>query len=175
MNENKKGEAIVLGELKKEKSSKPVFVFLVLVAIIAMLWFMPQIQDYFNQGTGTIPELYRSTIGRLINGEEYVEEEEDTTPVVEEPILLAEGVTLNKLVITISNISIAEGKINYTITSKTDINLDNGNYNIEIYNSNKELLGKVKLTGTASTTADTRTVDLSFTAQSESYYLKLTN
>lgn len=170
MNGNQKGEPIVLGELKKEKSSKPVFVFIVLAAIIAMLWYMPQIQDYFNMGTGTLPELYRSTLGKLINGEDAYEEEIEV--VQDEPVLLNTNTTLTKLVITISNMSIADNKFTYTITSKVDLNLDNGNYIVEIFNANKESLGTLKLSGEVTSTPSIKTQDVSLKSTSKTYYIR---
>ena len=56
-------EPIILGTLKKEKASKPLFVFIVLILVIGTCFALPYIQDYLTNGEGPIVDLYNKVIG----------------------------------------------------------------------------------------------------------------
>ena len=58
--ENNNNEPIVLGTLKKEKSSKPVFVFIVLGILIASVFAIPYVEDYL-QDPNTLIEIGRAS------------------------------------------------------------------------------------------------------------------
>lgn len=66
----KQEEPIILGELKKEKSSKPIFVFIVFALIIAVAFGLPYIKDYFATSNSGIAKFYNTYIGKYFLDEE---------------------------------------------------------------------------------------------------------
>ncbi len=170
-------EPIVLGELKKEKSSKPLFVLFGFALLIGTIFYLPDIQRYLYYGEGVIPNFYRS-----IAGEEEIDDmiiNKPTTTTTTTTAAVDDGLTqlrLDKVFNTgdvyLSEIKIADNIISYKISAKSSINLDNNFYYLEIYDENKTLLGTVKLSGNAGSASSKKSQDLSFNANSSKYYLK---
>ena len=174
MNPNN-NDPIVLGELKKEKSSKPLFVFLVFALVLGTCFGLPYIQDYLVNGEGPIVDFYNNLMG---NNDDYFEENTTTTTTtaIDDGLTLLKSDTLLNIdKIYIENISINGNSISFKIMARNSTNLDLAFYYLEIYDNNKSLLGKIKLTGYASSASKVITENLSFNANSVNYYLKLIN
>ena len=160
------GNAYTLGELKKEKASKPFFVFLVLALFISLLYFMPDIQEYFTEGSGSIVDIYNDTIGKLIPREEKeFTFNRDLTKKKKDTMISLDD-------ITITNIVIESDKIIYSISSTNEKNLDEANYYLEVYDQNQSKINEIKLSGIVSSEPLIKMNELSFPS-SLVYYVKL--
>ncbi len=151
---NNHNEPVVLGTLRKEKSSKPVFVFIVFTIILGVCFGLPYLEDYFGNPN--------SFLGSIFNPSS--EEKVEQNPVTEDTLLsLNENTTLSFRGIAVSNTILKDNKITYDIKSYTNnsINLDEKNYYLEIYNATNKLLKQIKLTGNIGSTA--KTVEHNFT------------
>ncbi|MDD4188174.1 MAG: hypothetical protein PHX04_05420 [Bacilli bacterium] len=163
-------EPIVLGTLKKEKSSKPIFVFIVLGILIATVFSFPYIEDYVKSPDNFIGKIYTSIFGE----EEIIEEDN----VIEEDSLfiLNSQTNINIYNINLTSISLNNNIITYNLKAiNNTLNLDNNNYFLEIYGSNKNLLERIKLTGNLTNKIEERTFtfhDLKFNSGT-SYYGKI--
>lgn len=144
--ENNSNEPIVLGTLRKEKSSKPIFVFFVLALILGTTFALPYIQKYVNDPNTFLGELYykyfktpEPSQNPIINNEEDLH-------------LLNEETTINYRTILLSNITLDNKMISYNLKVRaSSLNLNDGNYYLEIYGSAKNLMERVKLTGNLTT------------------------
>src|SRR5574344_1640594 len=58
-------EPVVLGELKKEKSSKPIFVILCFALLLGTCFGLPYIKNYLNTEDNSFTRFYRSIFGSL--------------------------------------------------------------------------------------------------------------
>lgn len=168
--ENNNNEPIVLGTLKKEKSSKPVFVFIVLGILIASVFAIPYVEDYLQDPDTLIGKIYTS-----IFGEEEIDEEE--TIISEDSLFILNNQTnINFNNLNLTNISLSNQTITYNLKARNNIlNLDDDNYYLEIYGSNKNLLERIKLSGNLTSSLEERTFtfhDLRFNS-GISYYGKL--
>ena len=185
MNQDNKNnnEPIILGELKKEKSSKPLFVILVFILVIGTCFYLLNIQYYLINGEGTIPNFYHKLVGNEDEEEEEIITKPTsttttttTTKVVNEKLTLVKKDTiLNIDNIYLENISINNNTLSYKITSRIDINLDKSFYFLEIYDSNENLLDTIKLSGTSSTASRVKNIELSFNTNESKYYVRLFN
>lgn len=158
-------DAIVLGELKKEKSSKPLFVIIVFLLVLGTCFGLPYLEKYFNgeEEGYYLNDSYTTTTTT-------VRQIDDGLTLLKNDTILIDD---NKLFL--ENISIANNTISYKITAKASENLDLAFYYLEIYDNSKVLLGKVKLTGYVGTISNNRNITLSFNTNSSEYYLKLIN
>lgn len=168
--ENNNNEPIILGTLKKEKSSKPVFVFIVLGILIASVFAIPYVEDYLQDPDTLIGKIYTS-----IFGEEEIDEEE--TIISEDSLFILNNQTnINFNNLNLTNISLSNQTITYNLKARNNIlNLDDDNYYLEIYGSNKNLLERIKLSGNLTSSLEERTFtfhDLRFNS-GISYYGKL--
>ncbi|MFA6777781.1 MAG: hypothetical protein WCR80_05010 [Bacilli bacterium] len=167
--ENNNNEPIVLGTLKKEKSSKPIFVFIVLGIIIASVFALPYVEDYVKTSDNFIGKIYTSIFGE----EEIIEEE--TIP-TDSHFILNNQTNINLYNINLTNINLNNNTITYNLKAVSNtINLDEDNYFLEIYGSNKNLLERIKLTGNLTNNIEERTFtfqDLKFNS-STNYYGKI--
>lgn len=150
--ENNNNEPIVLGTLKKDKSSKPVFVFIVLGILIASVFAIPYVEDYLQDPDTLIGKIYHQ-----IFGEEKIDEEETIIPKDSLFILNNQtNIKFNNLHLT--NISLNDQTITYNLkTLNNTLDLDNNNYYLEIYGSNKNLLERIKLSGNLTSSLEERT------------------
>lgn len=168
--ENNNNEPIVLGTLKKEKSSKPVFVFIVLGILIASVFAIPYVEDYLQDPNTLIGKIYHQ-----IFGEEEIDTNETIIP--EDSLFILNNQTnINYNNLNLTNITLSNQTITYNLKARNNIlNLDNNNYYLEIYGSNKNLLEKIKLSGNLTSNLEERTFtfqDLRFNS-GISYYGKL--
>ncbi len=155
-------EPIVLGELKKEKSSKPLFVAIVFILVLGTCFGLPYLEKYFN----------KEEEGYYLNDNNPTR---TTTKTDTSLTLLEKDAILTDEKIFIENIKISNNKISYKITAKASDNLSLKFYYLEIYDINQKLLGKIKLTGYVGSASNNKTDDLSFKTNSSGYYLKLIN
>ena len=155
-------EPIVLGELKKEKSSKPLFVAIVFILVLGTCFGLPYLEKYFN----------KEEEGYYLNDNNPAR---TTTKTDTSLTLLEKDAILTDEKIFIENIKISNNKISYKITAKASDNLSLKFYYLEIYDINQKLLGKIKLTGYVGSASNNKTDDLSFKTNSSDYYLKLIN
>lgn len=155
-------EPIVLGELKKEKSSKPLFVAIVFILVLGTCFGLPYLEKYFN----------KEEEGYYLNDNNPTI---TTTKTDTSLTLLEKDAILTDEKIFIENIKISNNKISYKITAKASDNLSLKFYYLEIYDINQKLLGKIKLTGYVGSASNNKTDDLSFKTNSSGYYLKLIN
>ena len=208
---NNSKEPIVLGELKKEKSSKPFFAFLVFALVLSICFALPYIVDYINNENTTITETIKNLINTYItkeddeaktidnNSSNHSTEETNTnidsnsteennepsnsneTDIIDNQsslnnlVLLNSSTILNIDNIFLDNISISNNNIYYRISARSEINLDENNYVLEIYNENKEYLGNIKLSGYARTSSQEITIESTFSLSATNYYVRLVN
>ena len=158
-------EPMILGELKKEKSSKPLFVFIVFALVLGTCFGLPYLEKYLN----------KEEEGYYFN--ENFTTTTTTTPQIDDGLTILKKDTVlsvdNKLFL--ENITINNDTISYKITAKSAENLDLAFYYLEIYDNTKTLLGKNKLTGYVGTASNNKNEKLAFNANSSDYYLKLIN
>ena len=185
MNSNN-NEPIVLGELKKEKSSKPFFVFLVFALVLATCFGLPYIQDYLVNGEGPIVDFYNKLTGNEVvsennnnisNNNSNNDNNSQTTTtktikVDESLTLLKSDTTLNLDNVYLQDISIVDKSVSYKIMASSSMNLDEMSYYLEIYDNNGVFLGRIKLYGNIGTISITQTSPIEFNTFS-SYYVKL--
>ena len=65
-NNNNSNEPIILGTLKKEKSSKPLFVLIVFIFILGICFLLPSISDYMANNDNAITRFYNNYISGII-------------------------------------------------------------------------------------------------------------
>ncbi|MDD4406773.1 MAG: hypothetical protein PHF30_01895 [Bacilli bacterium] len=140
MDNNNSSEPIILGKLRKEKSSKPIFVFLVFVLIIGITFGLPYIQKYAKNPNTIVGAIY----GKFFEVDDSKEEDKTITRHT-----LNENTSIDFNNIILSNVKINNNKVFYDLVNKTNntIILDSTNYYFNIYNSENELLKSIKLTG----------------------------
>ena len=148
-------EPVVLGELKKEKSSKPIFVLVVFVLILGTLFGLPYLQDNLSDTT--------NFLGRLFNqffGEEEVRDPE--TIITKDTIVsLSPSTVISYDNIRLSRINLDGNTMTYFIqTTGESIQLDTLPIYLEIYGANENLLRRSKLTGLI--TNEGNTIEVNF-------------
>ena len=180
---NSNNEPIVLGELKKEKSSKPFFVFLVFALVLATCFGLPYIQDYLANGEGPIVDFYNKLTGNEVvkenNNSTNQNNQTTTTTTTTKTIKIDESLTLLKSDTTLNldnvylqNISIVDKSVSYKIMASTSMNLDEMSYYLEIYDNNGIFLGRIKLNGNIGPASTIQTSSTEFNTSS-SYYVKI--
>ncbi len=65
----KPNDAIVLGTLKKEKSSKPIFVLIVFALLIATVFMLPNIKKYMATNDNTITRFYNNYLKSFLEND----------------------------------------------------------------------------------------------------------
>lgn len=151
MNNN---EPIVLGQVKKGKTGKPLLVLIIFLFIGAFLILLPLVNNYF-EGYDII-ELIKD--GELIsfiqNHEQYVnnsKEEKDTSTTTtnskknEVPVLINPKTVIEYNNFTINNFDLSQTNIEYTINTTTNINFDKSNYYLILTKDLEKIT--IKLTG----------------------------
>lgn len=161
---NGSNEPIVLGKLKKQKTSKPLFVIFVFVVLLSVLFFVEDIQDYLSSTNSPINEVYNYFFGNNNNDEPEPSITKDTI------LTLSATTTINYEMIVLNQIKFNNEEISYTLKNQaSELNLDNESLYLEIYNSSSNLLRRIKLTGTINQTETAQTVtfaDFKFNASS---------
>ncbi len=136
---NNSNEPVILGTLRKEKSSKPIFVFLVFVLIIGTTFGLPYLDKYSKDPNTIIGKVY----GMFFEAEDLGED------LTINQHTLNENTTITYNEIILSNIKLEVNKIKLDIVNKNEetLILDTTNYYLEIYNDNNDLVKRIKLTG----------------------------
>ena len=182
---NSNNNPVVLGELKKEKSSKPILVLLVFILVLGVCFGLPYINTYLSTESNSFTNFVNKYLGK------YVNNDNSSTPVNNSTTTTTTTTTTKKVddglkelstntVISLNNIYLENivisnnNNLSYKISSRSTVNLDLEKYYLEIYDSNKSLLKTVKLTGYASTVSNVinKVVNIN---NSSKYYLKLTS
>lgn len=178
-NQNNSNEPIILGTLKKEKSSKPVFVIFVFILLIGTCVGLPYIKDYLLREDNEITRFYYSYIGPLIGDTKEVytnpvneKKENNELPKVAYE-RLSENTVLKADNIEISKITVQNKTISYHVSSNEELNLNTEKYYILIYNNDKELLGESKVTGYSNSEGIDTTNNLSFNPKEGRLYVEL--
>ena len=166
MENNNENEPIILGVLRKEKSSKPFLAVFILVIILSVCFGLPYIEDYLKDSDNILGTIYDMFLG----------EKESTDRIVitnDSMHILNEKTVIPFNLVILSNVSMQGKTISYSLKVKTNtINLDETTYYLEVYGSNNNLLERVKLTGNIGTNEESRIhtfKDLNFNSGT-SYY-----
>jgi len=153
MEENKGSvEPIVLGKLKKQKTSKPAFVIISLAILIGVCLGLPAINDYLKKSGLPFVDYINSFFNKV--------DGEDKIIITKESIItLTEKAVINYDMIELSEISVKGDTVSFTIkTRMNNLNLDDDTMYLEIYNSTKTLVRRVKLMGIITSAPEKRTV-----------------
>ena len=104
---NNNSQPIVLGELKKEKSSKPFLAILIFALLLGTCFGLPYIKEYLNTENNSVTDFYRKYIRKYF--------EKDTTNIPNTPSdnQTTEPV-INKYTCTIETTTTYNEKIEYT-------------------------------------------------------------
>ena len=166
-------EPIVLGQLKKEKSSKPIFVLLVFALLIGTCFGLPSIKKYLATNENDLTRFYHTYIGKYFDDDVVVDnskkEDNDNNKTSSDIKLIDDKTILVKDSITVSDIKINNNTITYSVSASINTYLDLVKYYIELYDENTSLIGRVKLTGLASSNNITNTQNLAFNVNSSVY------
>lgn len=104
---NNNSQPIVLGELKKEKSSKPFLAIIIFALLLGTCFGLPYIKEYLNTENNSVTDFYRKYIRKYF--------EKDTTNIPNTPSdnQTTEPV-INKYTCTIETTTTYKEKIEYT-------------------------------------------------------------
>ena len=147
MNENNNHlEPIVLGQLKKQKSSKPVFVVIVFLLLFGILFGLPAIGDYLKETDSVFSDIFESLFNNELD--ERIEITKDTIHT------LGVNTSIPYDSILLTYVLLEGNNLTYTIKSNQDVvNLDEDTLYLEIFGAGETLLKRVKLTGNATNKA----------------------
>lgn len=170
-------EPVVLGELKKEKSSKPIFVILCFALLLGTCFGLPYIKNYLNTEDNSFTRFYRSIFGSLTEDTGTDATTTTTTKTLEQTDLtiLLSSSTINYQSLSLTDFKLDGIYLSYHITnSNSNLNLDNEKIYLEIY-SNSKLVTRVKLIGKIDSTGVNMTSKMyQLTASSSgTYYGKI--
>lgn len=148
MNDDK--EPIVLGTLKKEKSSRPIFVVICFLLLLGTCFGLPYIKDYLSTEDNFIARLYRTYFEKDNGGTTIDNTPSDNADKVKDLHILNNSTSINYELLTLSNFELNGTDIKYKIVTKGEANnLDEKMLYLEIYGSTTTPLTRVKLTGSA--------------------------
>jgi len=140
-NNNNSLEPIVLGELKAQKSSKPIFVLITFIILGGILFSLPLITGVLLDDNNPIGRLYQSIF--------LPSEVEDRVIITPDTLhSLGSNTSIAFETITLTKVEFEDNMVRYTLTNRTgDLNLDNDTLYFEIYSSRQAFLNRVPLTG----------------------------
>ena len=104
---NNNSQPIVLGELKKEKSSKPFLAIIIFALLLGTCFGLPYIKEYLNTENNSVTDFYRKYIRK------YFEKDTTNTPNTPSDNQTTEQV-INKYTCTIETTTTYNEKIEYT-------------------------------------------------------------
>ena len=104
---NNNSQPIVLGELKKEKSSKPFLAIIIFALLLGTCFGLPYIKEYLNTENNSVTDFYRKYIKK------YFEKDTTNTPNTPSDNQTSEPV-INKYTCTIETTTTYNEKIEYT-------------------------------------------------------------
>lgn len=173
MKSDNSNEPITLGILKKEKSSKPAFVFICFMLLLGTCFGLPYIKDYINNNNNSFSIWVRGLLNNFTSDNEPA-----PSPVApsDDKNVLSKSSTISYQGIKLTNFSLEGTKISFDMSSNTDFNLDEHKLFLEVYGT-KDLLTRVKLTGNVNKDVRSVTNNLyKLTVNSgELYYGKIVN
>ncbi len=139
-NNNNSNDPIILGTLRKEKSSKPIFVLFVFLLIVSATFGLPYIQKYMKNPNTVIGQIY----GMFF---EVDDNKGIDNKITKHTLNENTNITFNNIIL--SNVKINNNKVSYDLTNKTDniIILDPTDYYFNIYDGENKLIKSIKLTG----------------------------
>ena len=161
-NQNNNSQPIVLGELKKEKSSKPFLAIIIFALLLGTCFGLPYIKEYLNTENNSVTDFYRKYIKK------YFEKDITNTPNTPTDNQTTEPV-INKYTCTIETTTTYNEKIEYTyiftdnkLTSinevKTSLKTTDETINTQIKTTYQTLSDQIKnLTNCTSTLNETDT------------------
>lgn len=161
-NQNNNSQPIVLGELKKEKSSKPFLAIIIFALLLGTCFGLPYIKEYLNTENNSVTDFYRKYIKK------YFEKDTTNTPNTPTDNQTTEPV-INKYTCTIETTTTYNEKIEYTyiftdnkLTSinevKTSLKTTDETINTQLKTTYQTLSDKIKnLTNCTSTLNETDT------------------
>lgn len=161
-NQNNNSQPIVLGELKKEKSSKPFLAIIIFALLLGTCFGLPYIKEYLNTENNSVTDFYRKYIKK------YFEKDTTNTPNTPTDNQTTEPV-INKYTCTIETTTTYNEKIEYTyiftdnkLTSinevKTSLKTTDETINTQIKTTYQTLSDQIKnLTNCTSTLNETDT------------------
>ena len=121
-------EPIVLGQLKKEKSSKPIFVLLVFALLIGTCFGLPSIKKYLATNENDLTRFYHTYIGKYFDDDVVVDnskkEDNDNNKTSSDIKLIDDKTILVKDSITVSDIKINNNTITYSVSASINTYLD---------------------------------------------------
>ena len=140
--------------LKQQKAGNPIFILVIFAALIGFLFYIPEIYKKYN-----------SEIYKFFSGDKEDEKEEDAKKNEKSPISayyqLGSKSTLTFNELKLEDISLSSNKtLSFTMTTDTDIDLDELEYYVEFYRERKTFLGRRVLHGKV-TKEKKFTIDLS--------------
>lgn len=106
---NNNSQPIVLGELKKEKSSKPLLAIIIFALLLGTCFGLPYIKKYLNTENNGVTEFYQKYIKK------YFEKDTNNTPDTSNDNQTTEPV-ISKYTCTITTTTTYSEKIEYTYT-----------------------------------------------------------
>lgn len=161
-NQNNNSQPIVLGELKKEKSSKPFLAMIIFALLLGTCFGLPYIKEYLNTENNSVTDFYRKYVKK------YFEKDTTNTPNTPTDNQTTEPV-INKYTCTIETTTTYNEKIEYTyiftdnkLTSinevKTSLKTTDETINTQIKTTYQTLSDQIKnLTNCTSTLNETDT------------------
>ncbi|MDD4705891.1 MAG: hypothetical protein PHS24_01585 [Bacilli bacterium] len=131
---NNSNDPIILGTLRKEKSSKPIFVFIVFLLILGTTFGLPYIQKYAKNPDTIMGAIYGMFFGVDKSNTKY-------------PLNENTSIVFNNIIL--SNVKINNNIITYDLVNKSNnpIILDTTDYYFNIYDDKSKLLKSIKLIG----------------------------
>lgn len=139
-------DPVVLGNLKKDKSSKPILVIIIFALLLSTCFGLPYIKDYINNNDNEFTRFYKSHFGSITD--DTTTDTSVTTTKANIYTTLNKTTSLKYDTLTITNFVITGSVITYDIISSKIVILDEQNLYLEIYGSDSSLIGRVKLIGT---------------------------
>ena len=159
-NDNQDNKPVVLGVLRKEKSSRPIFVIIFLGLIIGVTFSLPYIEKYINDPNFSFKDLFNKENNNNNNNDK------NDKPVEESKYILNSDTKIMYNNLILSNITLSDSTISYDVNN---IDLNKDNYYLEIYLDNN-LLETIRLSSISSYT----TSKLKFNPEDD-YYGKIIN
>lgn len=146
-------EPVVLGRLKKQKSSKPAVVIICFMLLLGTCFGLPYIKDYINSKNDSFAIMVREILQKITGSDD--EPVDNNLPMGDLHILNANTNIIYEGV-NVTNVLLSDKTISYNVSSTSVSNLDEHKLFLEIYGM-KDLLTRVKLSGKLSAEATTVT------------------
>ncbi len=168
-NEKKPIESVNLGELKKEKTSKPLLVIFIFGVVITITILIPVINDSISDPDSFLGGLYYKVFNKEVP---------DNTPKgTENRVLLNQDTVIKHENFSLSKFDLEDDSIIYNVKSldgTSDV-LDTTSYYLELYDENQKVIKTIKLLGDITENSTNMIIvlpDMNF-AKNSNYYGKI--